>query len=69
MNLKAHRLRTDAKNYVRAFAYTKSLRYAAGLKLEIVCIQGDQLDITSLRISIDFLLSLVYVVEIKAVAS
>lgn len=73
MNLKARQpLRTHAKNTKLVCAisvYTKSSHSAASLKLEIVYIQGDQLDITSLGISIDFLLSLTYIVEINAAAS
>lgn len=60
---------TREKHDVYALVYTKSSHSAASLKLEIVCIQGDQLDITSLGISIDFLLLLAYIVEIKAAAS
>lgn len=57
------------KSCVCALVYAESAHSAASLMLEIVYIQGDQLDITSLGISIDFLLSLTYIVEINAAAS
>lgn len=63
MNLKARRLRTDAKNAARSEKFAFCGRFEV---IEIVCIQGDQLDTTSLAISIDFLLSPARIVEMCA---